>query len=101
MTLFMAGHETTANLLTWTFYLLSQHPGVDARMGEASDSGDFAYVSRVVRESLRLYPPAWLLGRESLRAVTLVDGTVIAPNTTLLVAPLLLHRRAEYFRDPE
>ena len=101
MTLFMAGHETTANLLTWTFYLLSQHPAIDARMGEASAGGDLGYVSRVVRESLRLYPPAWLIGRESLRAVTLIDGTVIAPKTTVLVSPLLLHRRPEYFRDPD
>jgi cytochrome P450 len=101
MTLFMAGHETTANLLTWTFYLLAQHPSIDARMGEAAAGADRAYVARVVRESLRLYPPAWLIGRESQREVTLIDGTVIAPKTTLLVAPLLLHRRPEYFADPE
>lgn len=101
MTLFMAGHETTANLLTWTFYLLSLHPEIDARMGEASAHGDHAYVSRVVRESLRLYPPAWLIGRESQQRVTLVDGTVIAPKTTVLVSPLMLHRRPEYFRDPD
>ncbi|MGA8532729.1 MAG: cytochrome P450, partial [Candidatus Tumulicola sp.] len=101
MTLFMAGHETTANLLTWTFYLLAQHPDIDRRMGQAAAGGDAAYVARVVRESLRLYPPAWLIGRESLRPVTLVDGTRVPLKTTVLVAPLLLHRRAEYFREPE
>jgi cytochrome P450 len=100
MTLFMAGHETTANLLTWTFYLLAQHPGIDARMGEAAAADDLAYVGRVIRETLRLYPPAWLIGRESLRTVTLVDGTVVPAKTTLLVAPLMLHRRPDYFREP-
>jgi cytochrome P450 len=101
MTLFMAGHETTANLLTWTFYLLAQHPEIDARLGAAASGSDTGYVSRVIREGLRLYPPAWLIGRESKGRVTLVDGSVIAPKTTVLFAPLLLHRRAEFFSDPE
>lgn len=100
MTLFMAGHETTANLLTWTFYLLSQHPEIDAHLGAAVATSDEHYVARVIKESLRLYPPAWLIGRENQRAVRLVDGTLIAPKTTLLFAPLLLHRRADYFGEP-
>jgi cytochrome P450 len=101
MTLFMAGHETTANLLTWTFYLLAQHPEIDRRIGVAARDGDHEFIMRVVREGLRLYPPAWLIGRESLRAVALVDGTLIPAKTTLFVSPLLLHRRAEYFVEPE
>lgn len=101
MTLFMAGHETTANLLVWTWYLLAQHPDVDERMGVAAASGDRAFVERVVRESLRLYPPAWVVGRESLHDVTLDDGIAIPAGTTVLIAPLLLHRRAEYFAQPE
>jgi len=101
MTLFMAGHETTANLLTWTFYLLSQHPEADARLGTAAAASDGDYVTRVIKESLRLYPPAWLIGRENQRAVTLVDGTAVAPKTTLLFAPLLLHRRADFFPEPQ
>lgn len=100
MTLFMAGHETTANLLTWTFYLLAQHPEIDAQTGAAAQRGDADYVARVIRESLRLYPPAWLIGRESAREVELPDGTVVPPKTTMLIAPLLLHRRAEVFSDP-
>ncbi|HKU80937.1 MAG TPA: cytochrome P450, partial [Candidatus Tumulicola sp.] len=71
MTLFMAGHETTSNLLVWTWYLLGKHPQLDARMGQEAARGDGDFVDRVVRESLRLYPPAWVIGRESLQDVTL------------------------------
>jgi cytochrome P450 len=100
MTLFMAGHETTANLLTWTFYLLAQHPDIDDALGAAARGGDREFVMRVVRESLRLYPPAWLVGRESLEDVTLVDGSFIPAKTTVFMSPLLLHRRADLFADP-
>ena len=101
MTLFMAGHETTANALTWALYLLAQHPAIDERAGAAARSGDTAYVTRVVKEVLRLYPPAWIIGRETLRDVTLNDGTFIPRGTTVFAVPLLLHRRAEFFADPE
>ncbi|MEO6835330.1 MAG: cytochrome P450, partial [Candidatus Tumulicola sp.] len=101
MTLFMAGHETTANLLVWTWYLLARHPEIDARMGVAAANDDADFIDRVVRESLRLYPPAWVIGRESLREVTLVGGTVVPAATTVLISPLLLHRRAQSFPDPE
>ena len=101
MTLFMAGHETTANLLVWTWYLLALHPEADARMGLAAVDGDEAFIERVTHESLRLYPPAWVIGRESLRAVALPGGAVVPAGTTVLIAPLLLHRRAEYFPGPE
>jgi cytochrome P450 len=101
MTLFMAGHETTANLLTWTFYLLAQNPEVDAKLGTAARHGDRDYVIRVVRETLRLYPPAWLIGRETLRDVTLIDGGAIPAKTTVFVSPLLLQRRPDLFANPE
>lgn len=100
MTFFLAGHETTANLLTWTFYLLSQHPEIDARTGAAATAGETAYVTRVINETLRLYPPGWLLGRQSVREVTLGEATVVAPKTTTLICPLLLHRRADLFPEP-
>lgn len=101
MTLFMAGHETTANALTWGLYLLAQHPEVDERAGAAARGGDAEYIARVVKEILRLYPPAWIIGRESMRDVTLSDGSAIPAGTTVFAAPLLLHRRAEYFAQPE
>ena len=101
MTLFMAGHETTANALTWGLYLLAQHPAVDERAAAAARRGDSQHVMRVVKEVLRLYPPAWIIGRETVRDVTLVDGSFIAQGTTVFAAPLLLHRRADYFDDPQ
>jgi cytochrome P450 len=101
MTLFIAGHETTANLLTWTLYLLAQHPEIGERTVAAARDGDRAHLERVLKEVLRLYPPAWIIGRETLRDITLVGGTAIPHGTTVFAAPLLLHRRAEYFPDPE
>jgi len=101
MTLFIAGHETTANLLTWSLYLLAQHPDVDERAALAARAGEHDYTGRVLKEVLRLYPPAWILGRESLREVTLSDGTYIPAKMTVFLAPLLLHRRADCFPQPD
>jgi cytochrome P450 len=101
MTLFMAGHETTANALTWALYLLAQYPEIDEGAAAAARTGDEAYIARVVKEVLRLYPPAWIIGREALCDVTLVDGSFIPKGTTIFAVPLLLHRRAEHFTDPE
>ena len=101
MTLFMAGHETTANALTWALFLLAQHGEVDARVEAAARAGDREYLVRVVKEVLRLYPPAWIIGRESLQDVTLIDGSFIPAKTTVFVAPLLLHRRPDNFADPQ
>jgi cytochrome P450 len=101
MTLFLAGHETTANALTWTLYLLAQNPEVDAQLARAAQEGDRDYVMRVARESMRLYPPAWIIGREATTDVTLVDGRIIAKGTTVFVSPLILHRRADTFPDPD
>ena len=101
MTLFMAGHETTANALTWAIYLLAQHPAVDERAAGAVRTGDREYIARVVKEVLRLYPPAWIIGRESVRDVTLSDGSRIPSGTTVFASPLLLHRRADLFAEPD
>jgi cytochrome P450 len=101
MTLFIAGHETTANAMTWALVLLARNPDVDARAAEAAAQGDRDYLDRLVKEVLRLYPPAWIIGRETLRDVTLADGTRVAKGMTVFMAPLILHRRPEYFEDPQ
>ena len=80
MTIFLAGHETTANALTWTWYLLSTAPEVEAklhaevdrvlqgRLPRVADIASLPFVERVVTESMRLYPPAWLIGRRAIAA---------------------------------
>ncbi len=101
MTLFMAGHETTANLLTWTLYLLARHEAVDRRAAVAAAGEERAELERVLKEVLRLYPPAWIVGREAIRDVTLSDGSFIPATTTIFFAPLILHRRPDYFANPD
>ncbi|MGZ3526363.1 MAG: cytochrome P450 [Vulcanimicrobiaceae bacterium] len=112
MTLFLAGHETTANALTWTWYLLATHPDVEARLHREIDAvigarppgfedvARLTYTANVLRESLRLYPPAWIIGRRALRDVT-VGNYLVRAGTTVLVSPLVMHRTARYFPDPE
>lgn len=101
MTLFIAGHETTANAMTWALVLLARNPDVDARAAVAAEQGDRDYLDRLVKEVLRIYPPAWIIGRETMRDVTLADGTPIPRGMTVFMAPLILHRREEYFDDPQ
>ncbi len=113
MTLFLAGHETTSNALLWTWYLLAQNPDVERRLHEEVDAIPFdaadpfevlrglQYTARVVRESMRLFPPAWIIGRESQCAVLLPGGYRIPAKTTVFICPLVLHRRSELYDDPE
>ena len=111
MTLFLAGHETTANALTWTWYLLATHPAVEERMHreietvvgsrspELADIARLTFTGKVLRESLRLYPPAWIIGRRALRDVV-VGNYLVRNGTTVLVSPLVMHRTARYFPEP-
>jgi cytochrome P450 len=108
----LAGHETTANALTWTWYLVSTAPEVEARLHEevdgvlrgrlpsVADIGALSYVERVVSEALRLYPPAWIIGRRALQAYPI--GDYVAPARSIFVmSPYVLQRDARYFADPE
>lgn len=97
LTLFLAGHETTANALTWTWYLLADRPEIAQRIA----SEPLEYARRVLRESMRLYPPAWIIGREAARDVELAGGYAIAKGTTVFVCPLTLQRREKFFPHPE
>jgi len=112
MTLFLAGHETTASALTWTLYLLSRYPDVEAklvdelqrvlagRVPSASDLPKLPYIEMVIREALRLYPPAPGLAREPIEDVTLggydvPKGSLVSANT------YAIQRDGRFFADPE
>jgi cytochrome P450 len=111
MTLFLAGHETTANVLSWTFWLLSSNPKVEYELVEElesvlggrpptiSDLPNLPYVERIVKESMRLYPPAWVVGREAT-AECEVGGYRIAAGTTALMSQWVMHRDPRYHDDP-
>jgi cytochrome P450 len=101
MTLFVAGHETTANALTWTWYLLAKHADVRERLREEL-AGDpqTPYLDAVLNETLRLYPPAWLLGRDARREVD-IGGWRIRKGATVLLSQLVLHRSEQYYEQPQ
>ena len=99
MTLLLAGHETTATGLAWTFDLLTRHPPVLNRLVAAVDTGDQAYVRAVVTESLRLRPVVPLAGRR-LTAPLRVDGHELPPGTDVTPAIWLAHTRADRYPEP-
>ena len=112
MTIFLAGHETTANALTWTWYLLAKHPEIEARLHAELDTvlggrpptfEDYRrlpYTERVLTESMRLYPPAWIVGRTAMEDLEVI-GYKIPAKSILLVSQYVNHRAPEYFPDPE
>ena len=125
MTIFLAGHETTANALTWTFYLLSQNPAVEAKLYEEicsvldnnNDNKNYSnnntkkrvptikdvpkleYTEKVFRESMRLYPPAWTLGRQVINDYK-VDKYIIPAGSIILMSQYVMHRNPLYFLRP-
>ena len=112
LTLFGAGHETTATALTWTWYLLCQHPEIYAQVQQEVDStlqgrtpvyADLArlpYCLQVFKEAMRLYPPAYVFSRRALRDVE-IDGYLVPKGYVVMLAPYTLHRRADYFPNPK
>ena len=111
-TIFGAGHETTATALTWTWWLLSQHPDVEVRFtdelrrvlaGRApslSDLANLPYTEMVIREALRLYPPAPYFGREPIEDMS-IGGFEVRKGAMVMVSTYALHRDARFFPDPE
>ena len=111
-TLFVAGHETTANALTWSWYLLSRNPEAEHAMhaeldrvlgGRRPGAGDVAslpYTRAVLAESMRLYPPVWALGRRALADQSL-GGYDIPRGSLVVVSPFITQRDARFFPDPE
>lgn len=112
MTLFLAGHETTALALTWTWYLLSEHPRVEERLAEeartvlgqgpatAEHAARLPYATQVVQESMRLYPPVYTFGREAVRDCVLC-GFHVPRRTTILMSTWVVHRDARWYDEPE
>jgi cytochrome P450 len=112
MTVMLAGHETTANALTWTFYLLSEHPSVEARLRAelrkvlggrapaAADLGALSYTRAVLEESMRLYPPVYALGRMA-HAADEVGGYRVPGGAVITLSPFLTHRLPEFWDEPE
>ncbi|HEX6893960.1 MAG TPA: cytochrome P450, partial [Bryobacteraceae bacterium] len=112
LTLFLAGHETTANALTWTWYLLSQNPDCERRLHaeldevlagrplEVTDLPALRYTEMVLAEAMRLYPPAWAIGRMSLEPFEL-RGLRIEARSILIASPYVMHRDPRWFPDPQ
>ena len=111
MTLLVAGHETTAVSLTWTWYLLSLHPEVEARLASEiagviggrpvtfDDLHRFRYVSRVVLETLRLYPPAWTTPRVALEDC-MIGEFPVPRGASITMSQWVMHRDPRYFAEP-
>lgn len=111
MTIFLAGHETTANALTWAWYLLSTHPNIAKKLHEEVDqvlSGrvptvedlpNLIYTEMVIKEVMRLYPPAWVIGRETLAADD-IGGYRIPPKSSVMFSPYIMHRHPTYWDNP-
>jgi cytochrome P450 len=112
LTLIVAGHETTAAALTWTWYLISQHPEAQARLQAEADrtspgqtlgldaAESLEFTHQVLQEALRLYPPGWLITRRSLEADEL-GGYTIPPRTDVFISPYMLHRHPAFWSEPE
>ena len=112
LTLFLAGHETTANALVWTFYLLSQNPEAETKFHRELDEvlGDRAltpedyprlkYTEQILAESMRLFPPAWTLGRLATEEHEF-SGFKIAPHSLILASQFVTHRDARFWENAE
>ena len=110
LTLFLAGHETTANALTWAWYLIARHPDIEARLHAEVDAlghepsfedlPKLEYTRRVVSEVIRLYPPAWAIGRRAIAPVTIGEHLIPA-NARVVVSSYITQRDARWWPDPE
>ncbi len=112
MTLIVAGHETTASGLNWTWYLLSQNPRAEALLHEEIDGNpekptpslvemeSLPYTKNVCDEALRMYPPGWLLSRRTV-GPDMLSGYAVPAGTDVLLCLYLLHRHPRYWKEPE
>jgi cytochrome P450 len=112
MTIMLAGHETTAVTLSWTFYLLSQHPDVrtkleremadvlNGRTPTMADIPDLTYATKVVEESMRLYPPAYAIARFG-HEPDVIGGYGVPANSVLTLSPYITHHHPDFWEQPD
>ena len=113
ITMLIAGHETTSNAVTWTYYLISQHPEVEQKMFEEIDSvllknrdgkkkiyrnptinlPKFKYIEKIFRESMRIYPPVWSIGR-LVEEDYLIDKYTIPKGSSILMSQYIIHHHS-------
>lgn len=111
MTIMLAGHETCANALTWMFYLLAQNPDIQERVAEEAsvtlagqapgytDLIRLSYTAMVFNETLRLYPPAWVMARDTLHD-DVIEGWNVPAGSLVFLSPYVTHRLDEYWFEP-
>lgn len=111
MTIFLAGHETTANVLSWTIYLLAQHPDVEEKLVKEldnvlegrepsfADMPQLRYTQSIIKESMRLYPPVWYISREPVEDVW-IDEYCLPAGCEVALSQWVMHRHPDYFIDP-
>ena len=114
MTIFLAGHETTANAITWTYYLLSENPLIETRLQEelysifgnsrtpimVDDVPKLQYTEKLLTESMRLFPPAWALGRQAIDDYK-VGGYSVPKGSIILMSQYVMQRDPRYFPEPD
>ena len=119
ITMLIAGHETTSNAVTWTYYLISQQPEVEQKMFEEIDSvllknrdgkkkiyrnptinlPKFKYIEKIFRESMRIYPPVWSIGR-LVEEDYLIDKYTIPKGSSILMSQYIIHHHSRYYDNP-
>jgi cytochrome P450 len=111
-TLIVAGHETTASALNWTWFLLASHPEAEAKLHAEIDASEelavpslpameaLPYSNMVVREAMRLYPPVWVVSRRTIEADQLA-GYTVPPGTDVFFSPYFVHRHPDFWSEPE
>jgi len=112
MTIFLAGHETSANAMAWSWYLLAQHPEIEAefhrevdkvlsdRAPRLDDVANLSLTSQIFAEALRLYPPVWAIGRQAIRDCKIGEWP-IPGGTVVIVSPYVTHRDPRWFPNPD
>jgi len=113
VTLFVAGHETTSNALSWTWYLLSKHPEVEEKLHEEldrvlqgrtptfEDIKELTYTQQVIKESMRIHPPVWILNSRLAKEDVHIQGKLVKKGSMVFVAPYSLHKDERFYPNPD